>query len=466
MSLLHRAVLATRNTPLLSAAWRAAYAGAAASCAAGLEALPGVRAVILHRGAARAPEPGVSDLDFILLRDPLDPAAEAAWLTRLAAAKRRLRRVFPMLGDFWVAEPAELERYLRVGGLRAWEDCPGWRVLRGALPPAPACEADALKRRFDAWVWAFIAHMELTRRALLPGRDLPAKRAADLRKMHADCLRLSHFVLDPSAAAPAPRPPSDPRGDKALWLDSARALSAASAALLARAAEGTSSAEPWPSPADASRARAAEALRRSLGARAVVLDAPYHSWAVFADSTPPERLWDAARALAAEPDLPGVPVAVTVSSWALILQSSYLSAPLGGLDGPALRSGPGLFAGWGPVCVGDPRGGLARLPRQLRRAAAEEAASWMALWWRPLWAEQSFGNRFVLYHLHVRAAQLARALEGRPVPSAWDALLEGPTLRFALEEPTACVEGVPRAALAPEHAATLAAALSRRAVPA
>jgi len=459
--LLHRAVLATRTTPLVRSAWRAAYSGASTSCAAGLGSLPGVRTVVLHRGAARSPDPGVSDLDFILLRDPLAPEEEPAWLIRLARAKRRLRRVFPMLGDLWVAEPAELERYLCIGGLRAWEDRPGWRSLRGALPPPPPYAGDLLRRRLDAWVWAFTAHMELTRRVFRPAPDLPAKREADLRKMHADCRRLCDFTIDPSAAAPAPRPAPDPRPAAALWLESARALSEAASRILADASDGPSSAEAWPHPAAEATATAAERLRAELGARALVLDAPYHSWVVLDDGTPTERLWNAAQALAEDPLMSGVPMALTASSWSLLLQSSYLGAPLGGLDGPAARPGGGLFAGWGPASVGDARGGLCRLPPAVRRAAAAEAASWMALWWRSLWAEESFGNRFVLYHLHVRSAQLASTLAGRPVPSAWDALLEGPALRFAREEPAACVDAVPRAALSPTHAVALARAMRR-----
>jgi hypothetical protein len=442
----------------VGAAWRAAYAGASAACARGLAALPGVSAVVLHRGAARSPEPGVSDLDFILVRGPLSPHAEAAWLEGLAAARRRLRGAFPMLGDLWVAEPAELERYLRVGGLRAWEDRPGWRILAGELPAPPPYEGGALRRRLDAWVWAFVAHMELTRRLLRPGRDLPEKREADARKMHADAVRRSAFAGSPGSGSPAVRPAADRRPLRALWPESAGALSAASEALAADAAEGTSAAAPWPAPAHGPAAAAERGLR-SLGARALVLDAPYHTWAVFDDGASPERLCEAARALAAEPLLPGVPLALTASSWALLLQSSYLGAPLGGLDGPAVPAGDGLFAGWGPTSLGDPRGGLARLPAALRRAAAAEAAAWMAVWWRGLWTEESFPNRFVLYHLHVRAAQLSLARAGRPVPSAWDALLGGPALRFAREEPAACVDGVPRAALAPEHAAAVAAAL-------
>lgn len=465
MRLLHAAVLATRRVPVVGAAWRAAYAGASAACARGLAALPGASAVVLHRGAARAPEPGVSDLDFILVREPLPAAAEAAWLRGLGAALRRLRRAFPMLGDVWVAEPAELERYLRVGGLRAWEDRPGWRALAGELPAPPPYEGSALKRRLDAWVWAFVAHMELTRRLLRPGRDLPEKRDADARKMHADAVRLSAYAGSPGDAPPAPRPPPDPRPLRALWLESAGALDAAAKTLAAEASDGASSAPAWPAPRGAAAAAAERGLR-SLGARALVLDAPYHTWAVFDDGTAPQRLCDAARTLAAEPLLPGVPLALTASSWSLLLQSSYLGAPLGGLDGPAVSAKDGLFAGWGPTSLGEPRGGLTRLPADLRRAAADEAAAWMAVWWRGLWTEESFPNRFVLYHLHVRTAQLALARSGRPVPSAWDALLSGPALRFAREEPAVCVDGVPRAALAPEHTAAVAAALARLGEPA
>ena len=124
--------------------------------------LPGISGVYLHRGPTRQGwEPGVSDIDLILLGEEADEGG----LPALAARLKTLRRLLPMLGDLWLGSPEEVRAYLRWGGLRAWEDAPDWKLLRGRGVDVPALEESPLKRRWlDPWAWLFVSHMELSRR--------------------------------------------------------------------------------------------------------------------------------------------------------------------------------------------------------------------------------------------------------------------------------------------------------------
>lgn len=452
MRAVHAAVLATRRTPGLAALYGGLYRGGTAACAASLARLPGVAGVILHRGLARGkPDAGVSDADLILLRRPLEPAEEPAWLGLLASRWSGLRSVFPPLGDLWVAEPAELALYLRRGGLRAWEDPPHWRALAGTLPDRPAYAASAAKRSIlDPWTWAFVSFMDLSRRVWSPGPDLPAKRDADLRKMYRETARLCLAVL--GGAPPAPREADLPGPDPGraappeLWLAAAGLLGEASRAALGRLPRSGTQAPAIPASEDL------EALRRASGAEQVVLTPPYHVVAVLGEEADGPAFTRAAEGLARS-GRPEAPLVLTPASWALALQSSYLGLPS---PEPAPATA-GLFAGWTPAAAGAARD-LPLLAPALRREAAAEAAAWMLLWWRALWAHPAASNRFVLHHLYSRGLALRALLTGR-------ADAEGPLAAalagWSRREPAECVDGLPRALLAREHAALLAGLMRR-----
>lgn len=473
--LIHRAVLGSRDWPVLGGAYRAVYRSAADSAARSLAAEPGVRSVILHRGMTREGwEPGVSDIDLLVVRQP--GADEPALLDSLSRRVGGLRRRYPMLGDLWMGTGREVGSYLRWGGLRSWEDSPDWNTIHGRPETNPGTSESLEKRRLlDPWVWAFISHVELGRRAFRFGREPGPKRAADARKLSAEVRRLTRFIKDDNAERPLRRSEELVRSPGAgglweAWISSSLSLAGASRAVLDRVAVGRSKAAvPIPRP-DGSRKGVSAILKACPPALACVSDPPYHTYLIVPEDASRK---DYERIVG---DLPkttaGVPVVLTPSAWALLLQSSYLGGPLGWLgSGNAAGTGPprGLFADWRTEAAGDvPRVPL--LPRQLRWEIAAEAASWMALWRRPLWMDPGWGSGFVLFHLYTRALALRLTLdEEESGPFCGFAELirrsmarypeERPFLEslehFNLEEPAECVDALPRSQLDPGLAAGL-----------
>ena len=413
---LHRAVLKTRRVPGLEALYRGAYAAACALSSRALGGLSGISGVYLHRGLTRQGwEPGVSDIDLILLREEADEGG----LPALAARLKTLRRLLPMLGDLWLGSPEEVRAYLRWGGLRAWEDAPDWKLLRGRGVDVPALEESPLKRRWlDPWAWLFVSHMELSRRYFAEGEADLEKREADLRKMYWEVVRYSDSILAEGDAAPRTRAQAALRAPAALsarelWLDSSLRLGWASRLVLEKTASAETSAAEFPAPPPERR----EGLRRLLaegGGRCVVSDMPYHTYLILAEGADAGDYGRAAAAVLKEPPS-GVALVLEPSAWALALQSSYLGAPLGWLGsggGMASAAGASLFPGWGACASGDALGPLPLLPARLRWETAAEAASWMLLWWRILWISPGWSNRFVLYHLYTRALGLRLLLAG------------------------------------------------------
>lgn len=485
LRLLHRAVLATRGLPGLGRAYRRAYEEACRACGRALKALPEVRSVLLHRGlCGRDWEPGVSDIDLILLLEDAPPEAEAERLERISGRVGLLRHLFPMLGDVWMGERAELRRYLRHGGLRAWEDFPSWRLLAGEAPPAdevPGSGQSEVKTRWlDPWTWAFVSYMELCRRTFLEGKDLPEKRLLDARKLYLDLGRFARSATRPGDR-PGGRPvsreemrsllPEAGRMDgRELRLEGCRLLAEASRAVLERCSRGARARLDIPPPGPASSEERALRSLRDAGARLAVYDPPYHSFAVVDDggAEAGNTALDAALGECGKKGM-GVPMAVPASAWALCLQSAYLGAPLGWLDAGPMAGGEGLSEGWRTVALGE-SGDVPRLDGGLAWECAAEAASWMALWRRTLWMDASFDNRFALFHLHTRSLGLRLALDGAasgplcdfgglvrrskerfPGESQLLESLEG----FIVNEPRECVDALPRARLAPEHLGAL-----------
>lgn len=474
MKTLHAAVLATRRVPGLAALYGGIYRGGTALSAASFGRLAGVESVLLHRGLARGRlDPGVSDVDLIIVRRPLADAEEPAWLAALAGRWSALRRGFPPLGDLWVGTPDESALYLRRGGLRAWEDSPHWRALRGNLPMRPAYAGSPLKRAvLDPWVWAFVSYMDLSRRVWADGPDLPAKRDADLRKMYRETRRLCVAVMsgEPPHAREAPLTGPDPERaePRVLWLAAAVLLAEASLTALQRCPTAAT-AVPTYAPAPG-----LETLRAAAGALQIVSHPPYHIAAILPDLTDGPRFIHAASVLAAS-GLAGAPMVLTASSWALALQSSYLGMPLGRLGGATAAGQPsaGLFTAWTPTATGAAVA-VPLLAPALRREVYLESTTWMLIWWRALWAAPGFSNRFVLHHLYTRALGLRLALAGHEVPfDDWEALLDAASTlageqetvetlrRWVHEEPAVCVDNLPRSALAAEHAVHLSGLMSR-----
>ena len=488
----HGTVLRTRGLPGLSALYRGAYRVALEECGRVFRTVPGVAGVWLHRGMSRrAWEPGVSDIDLILLREP-SGAPEGEWgsWAALAAARAELKRAFPMLGDLWVGDAAELRNYLHWGGLRVWEDAPHWTPLAGQGPSSlgrPESLEDPVKRRWlDPWAWALVSFMEVSRRLFQRGKGNPGKTLADTRKLFLDFWRYTGLILDEGEPAPeSPRsraetfrglPELEAWSPRELWLRAARRLGAASRKVLEKMdCEGRAAVHfPGPVPGSGESERLQALLAASPAVRGAVCDPPYHSYALMdeeAGDADYGAVWDRFR----KGDLPGVPLALSSASWALCLQSAYLGAPLGwiGHDGPVPREG--LFSDWSPCALGGTDGPVPLLSERPRWEVAAEAASWMALWWRYLWIDPLWENRFALFHLYTRSLGLRLTLAGAPSGPFCD--LEGlcsraassfpeeavfcdSLRRFSREEPRECVEALPRASLAPGHPAGLAAQMS------
>lgn len=415
MSLLHKAVLRTKDAPGLSSVYRGAYRTASAAAARALAALKGVETVYLHRGlTAEGWTPGVSDIDLILVRREFAGAEEeAGFLESLDRRLGALKKVFPMLGDIWLSTGPELDDYLRWGGLRAWDDPPRWRLAAGApRVPAANLESPDKRRRLDPWVWALVSHMEISRRLFCPS-GLAEKEDADLRKLFLDFHRFADAAGSadgrprPRAEEARRRPQAARRPALELWLESALSLERRSRAVLetfsGREISRTAFSEGDP-PAGL------EALRREAGARACVLDLPYHLYLLLDPGRGENAYARAAGALLAAPPA-AVPLVLAPEAWTLLLQSSYLGAPLGILGAaleprPALESRGAVFAGALPEPV-------PLLPAALRREVAAEAASWMALWWRPLWISRAHPGDWKIRHLRTRAGFLIGELGGR-----------------------------------------------------
>jgi hypothetical protein len=470
---LQRAVLRTRGLPGFRALYKGIYAGAVAGSARALHALPGMESVYLHRGMSRAGwEPGLSDIDLVLVRaESLPGGDESEFLSRLAARAAGLRRWFPMLGDLWLGSPPELRDYRRWGGLRAWEDVPHWKLLAGRAADFPAlAESEAKRRWLDPWVWLFINHMEICRR-VFGGGESPERADAQIRKLSLDVRRYSDFIM--SAGEPllsreqAKERASDLAGMSAreLWLDSSLRLARASRRVLSQVATGETASAAFP-------VSSSESLRRlvsSVGAaRGAVTDLPYHTYLLLGDGASPADYERAAEALSAEPQ-PGVALVLEPAAWALLLQSSYLGAPLGWLasgGGAPSARGETVFPGWGASACGETPERIPLLSERLRLETAAEAASWMQLWWRSLWIAPGCPNRFVLYHLYTRALGLRLMLAGEAgLPLCdWELLLARAASRFEeesrpsarlrsllLSEPAAALDSTSRAAVASGH---------------
>lgn len=476
---LHRTVLRTRTWPVVSSLYRGAYAGALAASARGLFALPGTSAVYLHRGLSRAGwEPGVSDIDLIVVRESgPETGLEAESLARLAKRFKTLRRLFPMLGDLWLGSPEELEAYMRWGGLRASEDIPGWRRLLGALLETVPLSESPLKRRWlDPWAWLFVSHMELGRRLFVPGRGVPEKSAADLRKLYWDARRFSDFIEGGAGAGLKSRaelrettPEAGRMTDSELWLDSSLRLARASRLVLEKTGSSSIAPVSFPEPPRSSEpGNRLSALLDAGAAPGAVADEPYHTYLLLKEGAAAADYEKAAQALILH-GAPGVPLVLEPAAWALALQSSYLGAPLGWPgSGGGRGSGAGetLFPRWGARASGDLPLEAPLLDPRLRWETAAEAASWMLLWWRSLWIDPGSSNRFVLYHLYTRALGLRLVLDGTisgPFCD-WELLIARASARFEEDrrflaglaallrrETAASLDCPDRTALAPGH---------------
>lgn len=155
---------------------------------------------------------GVSDIDIGIARPAENGAAALDWLLRFEAGYRRLRAIFPMLGEVQIGSPEDWRLYLEHGDLRLSE-----------LSRAPASQPPE-KRDLDRFTEQLHAYALLSRLFFdeIPG----ARAAAHARKAYLDLLRFRREVPARSRA----------ETEAQLSREEARALSGPLEELMPRAA--------------------------------------------------------------------------------------------------------------------------------------------------------------------------------------------------------------------------------------
>ena len=279
------------------------YRAALSACAACGRADGGVEALLAHRGWTRGDwTPGVSDLDLFVV---LGPGGQPV---RWAAASAKLKKIFPVIGEWLCATRPELDLYSRHGDLRAAELAAFARPLCGRGGIGRGYRPGAAKLRVDAWNECFHAHARLcniffsrqpgeagaygARKSLLDlerygacaaaGPEvLPANRTDTERALFQGNSGLRGLLLEIS---------SGPLGQEtalAAVSYSASALERAATAALAELGAVRNSSRPEPTVASAhecgANARFGEELKARLGAafRGAVTDTLFESYFVF-----------------------------------------------------------------------------------------------------------------------------------------------------------------------------------------
>jgi hypothetical protein len=165
----------------------------------------------LRRGLAGTDwTPGGSDVDLAAALPELPVEQEMAWLDRWHEGLRRLRHIFPIIGETQLATDREWRRYLADGDIRALELPREAKPLLGqvprpARPSAPAEESWlAARRSLDIWSEALHAYIRLAGLACDEKADDP-RAAFNARKSLLDVARYGWALSSPDWEA-FPRP--------------------------------------------------------------------------------------------------------------------------------------------------------------------------------------------------------------------------------------------------------------------
>ena len=134
------------------------YALAVFCCGLACRLSRGGAALFAHRGWTRGDwKPGASDLDLFLVMRGGGITASSSW----AAKYGKLKKIFPMLGEWLAASEPELDIYLRHGDLRSAEFSATARKICGSADISPRYSPSPEKLRVDAWNECFHAHVRL-----------------------------------------------------------------------------------------------------------------------------------------------------------------------------------------------------------------------------------------------------------------------------------------------------------------
>jgi hypothetical protein len=436
-------VLATRRSALWRPLYRLAYASAAAWLPLRLRACRGVRAAGLHRGWSGPDwEPGVSDLDALVVAEGLSGAAGSLWLRRFWRRYGGWKAALPFLGEVLVAERAEAAAFVRAGGARS-------SALAAALPgPWPAPDGAGWDGRALERVHAYTRLLQ----CCFAEDELWARNARQAAKGLLDALRYAQpgeavsrseaaRTLARGGAARALEVLQGPApGDPALAIGRAAAQALAA---LDRAADGVAPVPARPADAAPTGDAAVESLRQCFGpgTLGVLSDDLYRSFVVLDERAAETEelalsLAQAARRHALRPGT--LPVPVTPRVWGALARVPYLEDPTRGLGfdpsgGPLARRAAGrLLPGSSQAAWGVCRERQAVSEGDLR-ASARAAAANLALTWRWLGCASSGADpRAAFHYLLSRSLGLRLLLERGAAPGFFglDALLERAAAEF------------------------------------
>lgn len=436
-------VLATRGSLGWRALYRAAYAGAAWALRARLALTRGVEAAALHRGWTGGDwEPGVSDLDALVLGTRLSGMGGARWLRALWRRYAGWKRLAPFLGETLVARREEAAAYVRAGGARA-------QALAARLPgPWPACAPETADSRLLERVHAYT-------RLVQCGFDAPrepwARNARQAAKGLLDVLRFERPGPAPSRrqaaeellAGSGPRRrafetllgPAPDDAAAALFLAAGHALAALDESLPGAAVSAVPAGAP---PADGDL----DALVQPFGAGLLgaLADDLSRSFVVLdARAARPEELARSLSSCALRRSLRAgtLPVPMTASLWRAFAPLPYLDDPtrrlgFAGAGGAARRDAGRLLEGSRQTAWGLCAAPVAADPVSAAAAAACAAGSF-AVTWRWLGCPSGGGDpRAVFHHLLGRGLGLRLLLErGVELPfHGLDALAERAAAEF------------------------------------
>ena len=468
-----RLVLRTRNWPVLRGLYRAIYSAAVFRVGRWARGDARVRSALVGRGWVTGDwEPGVSDLDFTVVAEPLGGAGGAAWLEGFWRSYAGWRRWCPFLGEILVASPDDLACFLRWGGIRAREIQAQTIPLKGpglAGTPAPP-DAHARVQALQESAHAYTRFMQW---GYFPGRTPPEAAARQLRKAVVDLLRYGRAAEEGALSPVATRTEfsrnleaadRDPRMSPELHARMLRRFHAAARSVLSsEAADAAPSAYRWiPSapaaspPADVvkSRDERGAGLRScfSDSLRGVCWDDLYRSYIVLEDAAVEDpRLsgalgrWAGLRAGSSQPG--PLPVVVSRSLFTAWRRLPYLECPTSFLDFPGTAEWSNAGSAF-PNCrqfrwgAAEPS---APPPDAFVRRLALESAANLRLTWRLLGSPANrLTSVYVLHYLFSRTIGLRLLLEKGVGASFFDldALLalhreHFPEDRKALEPPPA-----------------------------
>ena len=134
------------------------YAAAVFSCGLACRVSRGCTALFAHRGWTRGDwKPGASDLDLFVVTSGGGTVSSRSWARRYG----RLKKFFPMLGEWLSASEAELDLYLRHADLRSAEFSATARRVCGSVDIGHRYNPSSAKLRVDAWNECLHAHVRL-----------------------------------------------------------------------------------------------------------------------------------------------------------------------------------------------------------------------------------------------------------------------------------------------------------------